>query len=573
MNSLNIRTLLFEVKIFQPTRQYIQFQPSQLLYTRHFNAASCRCYPSIVEQTSNTGQLYYKQYQTKHSSSNSLPNKNAFIQALRKQFDDVKINQRIDKEKIKLKSQKEVVKAIGLINEMITRNTLTYLTSSQILSFYINFNSLYSTKPFYLNLISYLLRQCAKYDRLDLVNIIFARFIYDVDMSTRKYLLGALVIKVWNVMFKIYADKGRPEEVIGMYRTMCQYGTLPNVQTYSTLIKSAAKANVPYECFEFLEKIISKGEKTNSETLNSLLQACISSEDPSIKANVNMILDLMSYWKVGPNGKTFLILLQHCKSYEELEVIWTKILKYGLCNNRQLQERIIKICCTQLSFDENNDSTIRMSKYRSYTWRLIEGIFSKPKTIILPKSLLNSMILTLGRLRDIRGIMEFYQEKIDFFDKNYNRLLLDKNHNPLGKIFMFRTKHVPMDVKLFNIFMRAISDCKYGPLSCAEFIQHTSIGLRPNHISVKYLFASIQSKYDFKLFGSALFQLIINQGIIISKDLWEDVIRNTIQNISKSERIKMDYRTDVIIKYLVNEIINVQEGKDLFDCLNKLEMS
>src|SRR4051794_17806391 len=114
---------------------------------------------------------------------------------------------------------------------------------------------------------------------------------------------------------------------------MCQYGTLPNVKTYSTLIKSAAKANVPYECFEFLEKIISKGEKTNSETLNSLLQACISSEDPSIKANVNMILDLMSYWKVGPNGKTFLILLQHCKSYEELEVIWTKILKYGLCDN------------------------------------------------------------------------------------------------------------------------------------------------------------------------------------------------------------------------------------------------
>ena len=97
---------------------------------------------------------------------------------------------------------------------MIARNTITYLTPSQILSFYVNFNSLYSTKPFYLNLISYLLRQCAKYDRLDLVDVIFARFIYDVDMSARKYILDALVIRVWNVVLRIYADKRQPEEVI-----------------------------------------------------------------------------------------------------------------------------------------------------------------------------------------------------------------------------------------------------------------------------------------------------------------------------------------------------------------------
>jgi len=96
---------------------------------------------------------------------------------------------------------------------MVTRNTITYLTPSQILSFYVDFNSLHSTKPFYLNLISHLLRQCAKYDRLDLVNVIFARLIYDVDMSARKYILGALVIKAWNVMLKIYAGKGQHEEV------------------------------------------------------------------------------------------------------------------------------------------------------------------------------------------------------------------------------------------------------------------------------------------------------------------------------------------------------------------------
>ena len=97
---------------------------------------------------------------------------------------------------------------------MITRNTIDQLTSSQILSIYINFNSLYSIKPYYLDLISYLLRQCAKYDRLDLVNVIFARFIYDINKNSRIHVLGALVIKVWNVIVRIYADKGRHEEVI-----------------------------------------------------------------------------------------------------------------------------------------------------------------------------------------------------------------------------------------------------------------------------------------------------------------------------------------------------------------------
>src|SRR5437764_5615489 len=97
---------------------------------------------------------------------------------------------------------------------MITRDTINQLTSPHVLSFYMKFNSLYSTKPFYLDLISYLLRQCAKYDRLDLVNVIFARFIYDINKNSRIHVLGALVIKVWNVIVRIYADKGRHEEVI-----------------------------------------------------------------------------------------------------------------------------------------------------------------------------------------------------------------------------------------------------------------------------------------------------------------------------------------------------------------------
>ncbi|PKK76354.1 hypothetical protein RhiirC2_845256 [Rhizophagus irregularis] len=39
-------------------------------------------------------------------------------------------------------------------------------------------------------------------------------------------------------------------------------------------------------------------------------------------ANIQENTDiLMSHWKIGPNGTTFLILLQHCKNHEQLEDI------------------------------------------------------------------------------------------------------------------------------------------------------------------------------------------------------------------------------------------------------------
>jgi hypothetical protein len=127
MHSLNIRNLnifLFEFKTVQPVRQHIQYQ-SQLLHTRQFNTANCR-YPTSIETNSNGSNgvgssfhPYYKQYQNARNKRNpsisfynSLPNKSAFIQALRKQLNgDVNIKPKIVKEeKIRIKSQKEVAK-------------------------------------------------------------------------------------------------------------------------------------------------------------------------------------------------------------------------------------------------------------------------------------------------------------------------------------------------------------------------------------------------------------------------------------------------------------------------------
>jgi hypothetical protein len=142
---------------------------------------------------------------------------------------------------------------------------------------------------------------------------------------------------------------------------MFQHGTWPDTKTYSTLIKSAANANDPYKCLVFLENIISEGGKTNLATLNSLIQTCLSSEDPNVQNSTDMIVKLMSQWKIGPNGTTFIILLRHCKSHDRLDYIWRKMLKYGLRNNGKLQEEIIKICYTKLS-ENGQNAKDRISK-------------------------------------------------------------------------------------------------------------------------------------------------------------------------------------------------------------------
>ena len=80
-------------------------------------------------------------------------------------------------------------------------------------SVYNTLHSSYSSNPFYFKLISYLLCECAKYDRLDLANMFFAKFLHDVDTSQQKHLLKPLTINVWNMLLKIYLEKNIHNEV------------------------------------------------------------------------------------------------------------------------------------------------------------------------------------------------------------------------------------------------------------------------------------------------------------------------------------------------------------------------
>ena len=66
--------------------------------------------------------------------------------------------------------------------------------------------------------------------------------------------------------------------------------------------------------------------------------------------------------------------------------------------------------------------------------------------------------------------------------------------------------------------MRAISECEDGPLNCVEVIKHAPVGLQPNHISVEYLFSSLRTKKDVKLFGPKLFEWFLVYGLTIDKN-------------------------------------------------------
>ncbi|CAG8464910.1 27171_t:CDS:2 [Gigaspora margarita] len=93
----------------------------------------------------------------------SLPNKNEFIQALRKQTIDIEhadAFKRNKEDKQKVKKDTEAAKV-----------------------------------------------------RLDLVNIIFKQFIKDIENNPNKYLLGTFIINVWNTFASIYYERGSYEEI------------------------------------------------------------------------------------------------------------------------------------------------------------------------------------------------------------------------------------------------------------------------------------------------------------------------------------------------------------------------
>ncbi|CAG8705582.1 5909_t:CDS:2 [Dentiscutata erythropus] len=594
----------------------------------------------------------------------SLPNKNEFIQALRKQTIDIEqavAIKRNKENKQKVRKDTEAAKAFNKINE----TEFSRIDQSQALEFYKNINNSYSLKRFYLNLISYLLRQCANNNRLDLVNIIFTQFIKDIENNPNKHLLGTFIINVWNTFASIYYERGSSEEVEIMFKSMSKYTVSPNAKTFSILIKSIAKSKNPNLCFTFIEKSIVKGFKLKSGTLNILLNSCLSSNQNfnQQQKSIDIILDLMSNWNVGPNGKTLEILLKHCRDLNHLEKIWSKIVNLGFHYDQTLHIEIIKTCLRLAILKESTSSTIRSRKeglsicfdyllrlnrisqgelatgayniflkacayhndlikgirviemmwsknlepqiigynnllnsiriitfqnmsslslaqksmindiYREYLWILLDGMFSRPKTRLMPKRLINSIILAIGRVGDIRGLMEFYDSKINLEISNNRLNVVDQT---IGNIFALRTNHIPLDITFFNLFLKEIPSTS-NPLTSLEMFNRLPNYLEPNNVTIEYLFSSIQTSLDFKKFGTQFCDSLIRQRANITPELMVDIFQKMYQRIVGHNRKSME-EVDVnefywvyVSGYIAREIINVYNDQDLIECLNMLK--
>ncbi|CAG8533460.1 2954_t:CDS:2, partial [Cetraspora pellucida] len=583
---------------------------------------------------------------------------NEFMQALRKQAIDIEQAGMIRKheenkeDKVKIKKDTEAAKAFNKINE----TEFSRIGESQALEFYKNITNLYGLNRFYLNLISYLLRQCANNDRLDLVDVIFTQFIKDIEINPNKHLLGTFIINVWNTFASIYYERGSSKKVEIMFKSMSKYTVSPNAKTFSIMIKSIAKAKNPNHCFMFIEQSIVKGLKLKSGTLNTLLNSCLTSQQNlnQQQKSINIILDLMSDWNVGPNGKTFEILLRHCRDFDDLEKIWSKIVNLGFHDDQTLHVEIIKTCSRLVSGKEGLsncfDYLLRLNRisqgelaigayhiflkacayhkdfikgirviemmwlrnlepqiigynnllntfriitfqnmslwslaqrsminniYREYLWILLEGMLSRPKTRIMPRRLINSIILALGKVGDINGLIEFYDAKIDLKSSNNRLNSVDPN---IGKIFAQRTDHLPLDISIFNLFLKEISSSS-NPIITLEMFNRLPNYLEPNNDTIEYLFSSIQTSLDFKKFGIQFCDALIRQRTNIASELMKCIFQRMYQRItgcngkSLKEVDINEFYWVYVSGYIAREIINVYNNQDLIECLKILEIN
>ncbi|CAG8489179.1 3407_t:CDS:2 [Diversispora eburnea] len=500
----------------------------------------------------------------KNLFDNSLPNKNAFLKALHKQL--------------------EVEEAFNKVNQTLSPPNIFQLTSLQALEFYKILQSSYSLKPFYYNLMTYLLRRCANYDRLDLVEIFFAQFIQDINVNKKeKHLIERFMIKVWNTLSGIYAEKGLFDEVRILYERMDNYATRPNNKTYTTLIKSTKNI---HHCFIYLEKLIVKGYKINLEALNSVLRLClISSSTGSYRQEIiKIIMKQMSIWGINPNGETFRTLLQSCQNFEHLEKLWSKIMTLGFHHNQALQVEIMKICLKLAFQDEGikienkyiptkkfiETREAGLSKCLDYLLRMhrksqgemaIGAYNNLLKDCILKGDIDRVMkILEIMWSKNLEPSIRVYQQLLDnlgrlFVIHSNNNIIIHPNNLSPQTIFiksqrkylwklleeMFaRPKTSIMSKRIINSIVHAlaishippiiINSSQASPLSQKLFNKLPTY-LEPNQETIETLFSNLRTLIDFKKFGIFYFNSMLSRtSVNITKGGLENVIMNVIKN-------------------------------------------
>ncbi|CAH1759157.1 2614_t:CDS:2 [Entrophospora sp. SA101] len=557
---------------------------------------------SLCRLTFHSQTLQYSSAVLSQVNRNKLVNNIDFLRVLRsKPIKFEKINDTVKKKIIYEKKSIETANAFAQVNKMTSSPFFKQMTLREALSFY---NTLYSNYS---------------------SNMFFAKFIHDIDTSQQKYLLKSLAINVWNVLLKIYNEKRMQNEVKNIYETMYRSNVVPNSITYSIVIKSRLEVNDPQFCLKLIEKLIIQGNKLAPNLLNLLLKSCFLIHDRQIK---NITFKLMEYWNMKPNAQTFIILLQNCKEFNELEQIWSKIVKFKLYKDHNLHVEIIKSCYS-LTFDKHNINNIKsidsnltsqekntlskcfdyllrinrfskgdtalgaynilldkfikhgeiikairilemmwlknlepkkigykklidvignktLEKYnninndynsynlaqhslhnrinREYIWNILNEMFTRSKTQIISKKLVDSIITTLGKLNDICGILELYKSRLNFTNRNGNK-------NFIANVFAERTNHIIIDVEFYNIFMKAISVYHPNPEISLHFLNLIPLNLQPNHLTTKHLFSTINSTSNIKSYFLKFCSALVQKQANINKEEFETIIYNIIEKI------------------------------------------
>ncbi|CAG8773794.1 4601_t:CDS:1, partial [Racocetra fulgida] len=174
---------------------------------------------------------------------------------------------------------------------------------------------------------------------------------------------------------------------------------------------------------------------------------------------------------------------------------------------------------------------------------------------------------------DIRGLIEFYDAKINLETSNNRLNSVDQN---IGNILAQRTDHVPLDITFFNLFLKEISSS--NPMTTLEMFNRLPNYLEPNNDTIEYLFSSIQTSLDFKNFGIQFCDALIRQRANVASESMKSIYQRMYRRItgcngkSTKEVDVNEFYWVYVSGYIAREIISVYNDQDLIECLKMLEI-
>ncbi|CAG8496634.1 9523_t:CDS:2 [Paraglomus occultum] len=366
------------------------------IYKRERCLQSTYVYADGNHYASNTTHVIPVPVKAVQTKDQCLPNQRLFLKAL-KQIVSTNSENNVSREK----KNTDAAKAFNALRELKFSRDKT--NNVEALEFYATVSAECRNQPFYVRLISCMMKDCSNYDRLDLSEAVFAKYVREA--MTEEYNSHHHIV-VWNTLIKIYVKRGMVKKATKVYEMMPSYKQMPDVVTHKILLNAMSKTKNLDFAFAILEKMLFIKRTLNAASLNTLLQACLATNN---EKRADFVFDAIRRLKLGPNGQTFAILLRHCTELVKLDEIWSLIVDAGYQTDHTTQLEFMKVC-RRLNFNVScMNHREGFSKCFDYFLRMREMSSSDDVAV----GVYNELIEACGHYGNVQGGMRLIQEMWD----------------------------------------------------------------------------------------------------------------------------------------------------------------